>query len=80
VTRVAIDAGKVLASVACPSAGLCVAVDREGRAVVGDPRAQGRWTVAAIAGMSALSSVSCSSSSQCVAVDDVGQAAVGAGR
>ncbi len=63
-----------LDSIACPSAGLCVAVDRGGNVVWSiDPAAgPGTWQVAHVDGANELTSISCPSTGLCVAVDSAG--------
>lgn len=63
-----------LDSIACPSAGLCVAVDRGGNVVWStDPAAGPRiWQVANVDGANELTSISCPSTGLCVAVDGAG--------
>jgi hypothetical protein len=65
--------GHAIASISCPSSSLCVAVDRTGRVLSGDPLGGSGWNARSIAGAGALDSVSCASAALCVAVDESGQ-------
>jgi len=65
-----------ITSVACPAAGLCVAVDGLGRALVADPRTDSTWTATPIPGIRTVTDMACPTATRCVAVDRRGHAAV----
>jgi hypothetical protein len=73
----AVDPGRTLASVACPSDSQCTAVDESGNEVTFDPAAPAGFHPARIRGASGFYGVACSSVSQCVAVDVTGHAFTG---
>lgn len=66
--------GHSIAAISCPSASLCVAVDRTARLFEGDPLT-GSWSSQTIASAGAFDAVSCASASLCVAVDESGNVA-----
>ncbi len=57
-----------LTGMSCPSAALCVAVDRLGREVTFSPANPSAWSARQIYGTRALGAVTCTSVSRCVAV------------
>ena len=63
-----------MTSVACPSQGLCVAVDATGRAIASSAPLNGAdtWVANQVGGINALSSLACPSTLLCVAVDNSG--------
>jgi hypothetical protein len=65
-----------LTRLVCPSAGLCIAVDEQGRALAANPQTDTAWTVTPIDGMNTVNDITCPSPSRCVAVDVRGHAAV----
>jgi hypothetical protein len=73
-----IDSGQALSAIACPTRGLCVAVDEAGRIVASTTPAAGAssWKPVASDPSHALRSVSCASATLCAAVDDAGQVLV----
>src|SRR5579864_2673565 len=69
-------AGAVVAvplSISCPSSGVCLAVDNQGRFV---SYRNGSWSQPRSLERDALTTISCGSASFCVAVDDSGRALV----
>jgi hypothetical protein len=69
---VAVDAGRSLSGISCPSDGLCVAVDKAGGVLVSSDPAAGSgagWSRREIDGGKALNAVSCASPTLCAAVD-----------
>ncbi len=73
----AIDAGRPLSGISCPSEGLCVAVDKASGVLVGSDPAAGSgtsWNRREIDGGRALSAISCATATLCVAVDEAGGA------
>ncbi|HYM44732.1 MAG TPA: hypothetical protein VES65_01040 [Solirubrobacteraceae bacterium] len=73
---VSVDPGPTPSAIACPSEGLCVAVDRAGNVLhSSDPAASSpSWSKAQIDSGHALTSLACASASLCVAVDESGRA------
>jgi hypothetical protein len=70
-----------VASLACPSTRLCVAVDTYGRVLEGDPTSRAHWTITPIVKYDPSTdfdpSLSCPSTAQCVVLDNAGQELVG---
>jgi hypothetical protein len=60
--------------VSCPTRTFCAAVDRTGRALVGNPRSRRAWIATTLPGAGPLLSVFCTSWRQCMAVDADGHA------
>lgn len=77
-TPVTIDSGHALGAIACPSRGLCVAVDGEGRvlASVAPTAGASGWKQVESDSSHALTSVSCASAELCAAVDNAGRVLV----
>ena len=73
-----IDSGHALDAIACPSRGLCVAVDGEGRvlASVAPTTGASGWKQVESDSSHALTSVSCASIELCAAVDNAGRVLV----
>jgi hypothetical protein len=67
----AIDPGRALTTVACPSRTVCVLGDSAGRIWTGAPGGT-RWSSTRLGGASALTAVACVTSAECVAVDTAG--------
>lgn len=72
----AIDPGNQMTAVACRTPTDCVALDRVGRALEGDPRGTGAWAAQQISANS-LVDVSCRSALECVAIDQPGNVFLG---
>src|SRR3954452_22435733 len=73
---VAIDPGRQLVALSCPSASLCVAVDASGNALTStDPTAgASAWRLTPTGSGDRLVNISCPSPSLCVAIDGGGNA------
>ncbi len=74
-----IDGTVALTGVSCASQSLCVAVDKEGHALISTNPTAGAgstWSTKEIDGTTALTGVSCASQSLCVAVDKEGHALI----
>lgn len=66
--------GHSIAAISCPSASLCVAVDRTAKLFDGSPL-NGSWSSQTIASAGGFDAISCASVSLCVAVDESGNVA-----
>jgi Alpha galactosidase A/Alpha galactosidase C-terminal beta sandwich domain len=72
---VAVDAGRPLSGISCPSDALCVAVDKDGGVLLSTDPAAGpgaSWVRREVDAGRALNAISCASPTLCVAVDAAG--------